>query len=617
MKRGKYQALYKYLPESWIDFSIRGKDRNQFIAHVERWNSEIIDNINKKRLLRKVSRLVEAFAQQDTGNSVVKATSGFGSELTIDNCAVLKPKVSDEERAIIAKISPLTFYCKKCKKVYTFTKEFYYRKNKYCNACHGELAQLRQIYFCKCGYATDQHYPKCPNHGYDNITWDGSYSFYCSVCNRAIPMRTKCKVCGQELGPKVALDPSQFFAFSTNLIDMIDETTENFIAETDYGRFIVIAYWLGKITSEELFDIIKNGIKTDTEDYAKIYDAKFKQFMAIFNNENLAKMAAKSEADTQCGSKYFTIIEDVKEKLCITEDNIIRFSESILEFTMVKYKTDIVTIDEAIEVSKLLNTNANPEKYKQLSEYYGISSIQACDNIPFISSSYGYTRVKSEYEEGVTLHAFKQEKQGLKNIYAVDMQTEGILFEFDKIKILKWLVANSIISNDEAPDLNSNEEVELWYINNIHLDCIRPFSPIDDIQEKVTAYVYRLIHSLSHILIRAVAEIGGLGKDSISEYLFPGLTSVLIYCQNSQGFSLGSLKNAFEAYYDRWLNKAEKLVEKCIFDPICLERDKACTGCIFLNEISCEHFNKDLDRTLLIGHFDIVTKKKIIGFWER
>lgn len=40
MKRGKAQALYKYLPDSWIDFSVRGKDRKQYIAKVDHWNSE-------------------------------------------------------------------------------------------------------------------------------------------------------------------------------------------------------------------------------------------------------------------------------------------------------------------------------------------------------------------------------------------------------------------------------------------------------------------------------------------------------------------------------------------------------------------------------------------------
>ena len=51
MSRGKSQSLYKYLPDSWIDFSVRGKYRKNYIAHVERWNSEYsqeaIDSLNE------------------------------------------------------------------------------------------------------------------------------------------------------------------------------------------------------------------------------------------------------------------------------------------------------------------------------------------------------------------------------------------------------------------------------------------------------------------------------------------------------------------------------------------------------------------------------------------
>ena len=164
------------------------------------------------------------------------------------------------------------------------------------------------------------------------------------------------------------------------------------------------------------------------------------------------------------------------------------------------------------------------------------------------------------------------------------------------------MLENEVISEEEAPNLNSEEEIKIWFLNNIKLSLIHPFSTIDETASKETYYVYRLIHSLSHLLIRAAADIGGLGKDSLSEYIFPGIPAVLIYCQNSQGFNLGSLFNTFEAYFDKWMNKAYSNAQKCIFDPICIERQKACTGCLFVNEVSCQHFNKDLDRALVVGH---------------
>lgn len=617
MRRGKNQSLYKYLPETWIDFSVRGKERKQYIAKVLRWNSEKLDGINSKRLIRTVNESIRSFENQAVAPGPIKPTVGFGAELTKDNCDVLTPKASDEERGIVAQISPLTFYCKLCNKVYQFNSEEEYQKRRYCTnpECHrAELAQFRQIYFCKCGYATDRHNPRCPEHGYQYIKWYGNFDFICTKCKRPIPMQVKCPVCGDMLRPKVALDPAQFFVFSLSLIDLIDEKLENFISGTEYGPYITFAYWLGLVSKEELDEIIKNGIVSAPEVYRKLYNEMYQQMLPL--GEVVAAQAAKIAADQQCGNRFNDIVNDLKTKIFTGESDLSSIAERILEYDLVTRLDDVSDLASAVNVARLLNTNANPEQYAQIAERFGIKSARVCDRIPFVSCSYGYTRVESEWKEGVQLHALKEEKNGRKNIYATKLNTEGVLFEFDRKKIIQWLIANEIINVDEAPNLDSKEEIKIWFLNNIKPSLIHPFSTIDEKVSKETYYVYRLIHSLSHLLIRAAADIGGLGKDSLSEYIFPGVPAVLIYCQNSQGFNLGSLFNTFEAYFDKWMNKAYTNAQKCIFDPICIERQKACTGCLFVNEVSCQHFNKDLDRALVVGHVDRETQRKITGFWE-
>lgn len=619
MKRGKTQSLYKYLPETWIDFSVRGKERKQYIAKVLRWNSEKLDGINTKRLIRTVNEAVRSFENQASTPGPIKPTIGFGAELTKDNCDVLTPKASEEERGIVAQISPLTFYCKHCYKVYQFSNEEEYMKRRVCTnpECHhAELTQFRQIYFCKCGYATDRHNPRCPEHGYQYVKWDGHYDLICTKCKRPIPMQVKCPTCGDMLRPKVALDPAQFFVFSLSLIDLIDENLEKFISESEYGPYITFAYWLGMISKEELDEIIKNGIVSDPEAYQKVYDQYYQLMFTALKNEVMAATAAKTAADQQCGNRFNDIVTSLKGKVFTTEEDISSIAERILEYDLVTRLDDVSDLASAVDVARLLNTNANPEQYAQIADRFGIKSARVCDRIPFVSCSYGYTRVESEYKEGVQLHALKEEKSGRKNVYATKLNTEGVLFEFDRKKIIQWLLVNGIISEDEAPNLDSEEEIKIWFLNNIKPSLIHPFSTIDETASKETYYVYRLIHSLSHLLIRAAADIGGLGKDSLSEYIFPGIPAVLIYCQNSQGFNLGSLFNTFEAYFDKWMNKAYSNALKCIFDPICIERQKACTGCLFVNEVSCQHFNKDLDRSLVIGHIDRETQKRTTGFWE-
>ena len=619
MKRGVSQSLYKYLPESWIDFSVRGEERYNYIAHVTRWNSEKLDGINKRRLIRVVNQAIEAFGTAAGEGATISNTTGYGNGLTLENCTVLNPKHDSDERGIVAEISPLTFYCPSCHKVYQFKNGESYQKYKMCHSCHAELKQMRQIYFCKCGFATDKHPVYCRIcKSSDSIYWSGKlndYNFRCKKCGNKIPMFKICDQCRTRLSPKIALDSSQYFAYSISLIDIIDENVEKFISATDYGAILTVACWLGKITREELDEVIANGITSAPDAYQKKYDDSYNMFIVAGLDPASAANAASAVANKDCGSKYLAIVNNLRAKIFTSPESLAKVSEAILEYMFVKEIKNKSSLDDAEDISRMLNTNANPEEFKKLAEKRAISSVEVCGNIPFVNCSYGYTREKSEPGDGAVLRAFKEEHNGVKNIYATKLNTEGVLFEFDRVKILKWLDKNNYVDHDELPNFNDEDAVKLWFVNNVKPELIKPFSKIDP-AEVATYYVYNLIHTLSHLLIRSAASMCGLDKNSISEYILPSIPGVLIYCQNSQGFNLGALFNIFEAYFDKWLDSAYRGAQKCIFDPICASRYKACTGCLFLNEVSCQHFNHDLDRTLIIGSVDRATSVRHWGFWE-
>src|SRR5690606_10491241 len=151
-----------------------------------------------------------------------------------------------------------------------------------------------------------------------------------------------------------------------------------------------------------------------------------------------------------------------------------------------------------------------------------------------------------------------------------------------------WLLKNNIIDPviDNVPqDLTNETEVKAWFMNKVNANSIKTFSAIDEESDKITKYVYSLIHSLSHSILRQCANLCGLDKNSLSEYIFPNIPAFLIYCQNSQGLNIGALFNVFEAYFDKLLESTKEEIEKCVFDPVCIDRDHACSGCIYLNEV--------------------------------
>ena len=133
---------------------------------------------------------------------------------------------------------------------------------------------------------------------------------------------------------------------------------------------------------------------------------------------------------------------------------------------------------------------------------------------------------------------------------------------------------------------------------------------------RITHYVYTLLHSLSHALIKSAGTISGIGSNSISEIIFPNTCSIFIYANTTQGIPLGSLSGMFEQSYKVFLKKASEMMERCIFDPICSDRDNAaCSSCIQLTEVCCCHFNQDLTRKYVTGYQGI--NEKVLGFWEQ
>ena len=189
MSRGVSQSLYKYLPESWIDFAARGDERHNYIAKVKRWNSVQLENVNRKRLLRIVNKRIKQFSDsvEKDGSSNVKPTSGFGTGLSVENCRILEPKHNTDERGIVAQLDPVTFYCPKCNRVYQFNgKEGYDKLRGKCVKCKIELKQFRLVYYCKCGWSSSRQPVYCSTCGTnEHIRWSGEigdYNFRCSKC---------------------------------------------------------------------------------------------------------------------------------------------------------------------------------------------------------------------------------------------------------------------------------------------------------------------------------------------------------------------------------------------------------------------------------------------------
>jgi len=135
---------------------------------------------------------------------------------------------------------------------------------------------------------------------------------------------------------------------------------------------------------------------------------------------------------------------------------------------------------------------------------------------------------------------------------------------------------------------------------------------------------FYLLHSLAHMLIQAVALECGYSASAIRERIYcadrksPNPMAAVLFSTGTTGSegTLGGLLEQGRALRDH-LTRAFDQGRLCSNDPVCAAHDPgrdpterylegaACHGCLFIAEPSCEHFNRFLDRALVVptlGH---------------
>lgn len=115
--------------------------------------------------------------------------------------------------------------------------------------------------------------------------------------------------------------------------------------------------------------------------------------------------------------------------------------------------------------------------------------------------------------------------------------------------------------------------------------------------------IEKLLHTLSHIFIRRISYISGLGLGSISHRIFPKAGAILLYTTVHP--TLGQLREAFE---HKMIELTDPVVLKrqasnCPRDPICSENEidpANCFACLHIPDHCCDgYWNRELDRRVI------------------
>lgn len=184
-------------------------------------------------------------------------------------------------------------------------------------------------------------------------------------------------------------------------------------------------------------------------------------------------------------------------------------------------------------------------------------------------------------------------------IYVVTQANEAIYARLNPELVYEWLRAVGVT---DLPEWDPAGDLKLGaHILQSAAPFGKYFADLKPGPANTYRYVYTLLHTYAHTLMKAVAEFSGLDMGSLGEYLFPADLAFVVY-RNGTTMDLGNLSALWRNYNTVFL---EHLLESrtlmCGSGSLCDADGGACPSCIVIPETSCVAANRLLSRSALRG----------------
>lgn len=509
-------------------------------------------------------------------------------------------------------VYPRTFFCNKCGDLRIFNnnqewEKFNPEKCRKSN-CDGKYQQTSLVKYCEqCGNIEPLHY-YCKEHGIEHwklirtdIDAPMTWKVICTECqkNGAKPFDILQYSCNHTVyGNKISNEPNRNFrplvvmegsVFNSVVVTVVDVPELQYNKLLEYLDYIMLGLYLNR------FDSIFKDISSD----GKIDLKKIDLYLKFKNDPNMQELIDSGMMNPE----FLDLIEEMIyeiEKLKVEfqdfplediNDYLVLKGIFSNEESNVLHFNDYISSFEGNEKEKLY------KDYQKLKNSFGIENISYISDIRLIASAIGVNRgINRFYETGFVPHfepLWKgKNKESLKT-YSYPFETEGIIFDLDKVKTVNWLINNRFLNIDHV----KTEEEAL--------------NALFQVKENTPEYeeLKTLLHTFAHVLIRRSSLYTGLDSDSCSELLFVNTASFLIY--STSNINIGGFSFVFENSIFDWFRDVKLEVKDCVFDPTCIHETGSCFSCLYLPEYVCSEFNQALDRDVLIGK-----KRYEMGFWD-
>jgi hypothetical protein len=252
--------------------------------------------------------------------------------------------------------------------------------------------------------------------------------------------------------------------------------------------------------------------------------------------------------------------------------------------------------------------DAQVSRTKMLLGALGVSEMGLVREFDLCRFTHGFTRMstdplieKSDQQAlrlPVRLNLFQELGNQKIPIYVVNQSNEAIYVRLQPDTVYQWLRSVGV---SDLPDWDGEAPL------NLGATILQTASPFGKFFGSLTPgpastyrYVYTLLHTYSHAVMKSVAEFSGLDVGSLGEYLFPADLAFAVY-RNGTTMDLGNLSALWRNYNTVFL---EHLIAPrtlmCGAGSLCDSLSGgACPSCIVIPETACIAANQLLSRSVL------------------
>ncbi|WP_448062652.1 hypothetical protein [Cellulomonas hominis] len=584
LSRTNVQALWRHMPDQPFNWGSKAS----VIGETPRQVSPL--DVPEPWVVPALRRLIGPFAEASSG------VPGQGPELDVLDRGTFELVKAEELRA---SRFPNTFLCRACGRFTTV------KVGQGAPACptHGPMRQFPFAAMHECGHMEELRAPACASGcgapmGLFNTSAFETSSWYwrCSACKTKVARPVSgvwCSSC--RTGRVMVARVPQTIAYYPQSVTILNPPTRTVYASIaqDEVHAAAIAQALDVLPPGLAGLRVAGGLSTDVV-------VQFEQMAATLGWTAGNPLYDAGLADAKAKAGTAPPWRDKVADLGLDDAATIAFGDECLQLSLAR-DAAAMTVDDLRAEAAGTSLADQYDQLPGLFDRYGLLDVTLLRQLPVAYVVAGYTRLQAKAVTAGTngprvarFRFFAPGKGGKFRMYGVRTETEGLLFQLDRLAIVRWLVDSGVVAD---PGVSTQAQAQAWLLSTME--------PVTDLfappTNPVSAAVLGLVHSIAHRAMKAFATRSGLNVDSLAEYLFPANGAFLLYANTRSEFILGGLEHVFRHDMVDALGELDA-EQRCVFDPPCRHAfGGACAACLHVSEVACARFNTVLDRNLLFG----------------